>query len=150
MQIDSIDKLDINKMKKIHTRLVEAMNNRDASIVDDLFAEEYTVHEGYDDDLTEICYTVNREMICKSLGNPIKGIPDKKITISFQLADNNIVMTYCTANATHSGTWAGIKASGKKVRYTNIFISKLNSDYKIIEHWVYFDAFGAFRQIGIL
>jgi len=143
-------KLDVDKMKKVHLCLIDAMNSRDISMVDDLFTEEYIVHEGFDADLKELCYTVNREMLCKSLGNPIRGIPDKKVTVDFQIAENNMIMTYCTANATHSGTWAGVKASGRKVKYTNVFVSKLNSDYKIIEHWIYFDAFGAFRQIGAL
>jgi len=142
--------VDTIKMKEVHRKLIEAMNTHDANRVDMIFADNYIVHEGFDDDLTERSYSVSKEMIRGAIGNPLRGIPDKKIELQFQIAENDLVMSYCVSNATHTEIWGGRKPSGKPVRYVNTFISKLNEDYKIIEHWVYFDAFGAFMQSGVI
>ena len=142
--------MDTNKMKQIHQLLIDAMNSHNADVVDQIFADNYVVHEGFDENLNEYTYSVSKEMIRGVIGRPLRGIPDKKIEIQFQMAENNMVMSYCFSSATHTETWGGRKPSGKPVKYINTFVSRLNEDYKIVEHWVYFDAYGAFMQSGVI
>ena len=77
--------MDTIKMKEVHRKLIEAMNTHDANKVDMIFADNYIVHEGFDDDLTERSYSVSKEMIRGAIGNPLRGIPDKKSNCSFRL-----------------------------------------------------------------
>jgi len=137
-------------MKEIHRRLIDALNEHSCAHIDEIFHDNYLVHEGYNNaDGTERSYRVSLDMLKKSLGKPIKGLPDKHLTIKMQIAESDTVFTYCIATATHAGDWLGYPATNKKLTYENLFISRFQ-DGKIIEHWVALDAFGMLRQIGAL
>ena len=88
-------------------------------------------------------------MLKESIRKPIPGLPDKHQTVRMQIAEGDMVFTYCVATATHSGKWFGIPATGKKLTYENLYISRFEGD-KIAEHWVILDAFGMLRQMGVL
>ena len=138
------------RMKALHRLLIDALNNHSCEGVEEIFHDPYTVHEGWNNpDGTERCYTVSHKMLKESRRKGIPGLPNKRQTIQMQIAEGDLVFTYCVATATHSGTWLGIPASGKKLTYENLYISRFR-DGKIAEHWVILDAFGMLRQIGKL
>ena len=138
------------RMKEIHRLLIDALNRHSSEGIAAFFHDNYTVHEGYNNvDGMERTYTVSLAMLRKSIRKGIPGLPDKHQTIKMQVAENNLVFTYCIATATHSGTWFGIPATGKTLTYENLYISRFE-DGKIAEHWVFLDAFGMLRQIGAL
>ena len=138
------------RMKATHRLLIDALNNHSCEGVEEIFCDPYTVHEGYNNpDGTERTYTVSRDMLKKSIARPIPGLPDKHQVVKMQIAEGDMVFTYCVATATHSGPWLGIPATGKKLTYENLYISRFR-DGKIAEHWVILDAFAMLRQIGKL
>jgi len=138
------------RMKALHRLLIEALNTHSCEGMEEIFRDPYTVHEGCNNpDGTERTYTVSHEMLKQSITRPIPGLPDKRQTIKMQIAEGDMVFTYCVATATHSGKWLGIPATGKKLTYENLYISRFQ-DEKIAEHWVILDAFGMLRQIGKL
>ena len=138
------------RMKEIHRLLIDALNSHSAEGIDAFFHDNYTVHEGYNSvDGMERIYTVSLGMLRKSIRKPIPGLPDKHQTVKMQVAENNLVFTYCVASATHSGTWFEIPATHKRLTYENLYISRFE-DGKIAEHWVFLDAFGMLRQLGAL
>ena len=134
------------QMKEIHRQLIDTLNRQaDAS---PFFHDNYTVHEGYNNpDGSERCYTVSLRMLKERRGIP--GLPDKRQSIKMQLAEGDMVFTYCVATATHSGTWCGIPATGKTLTYENLYVSRFEGG-KIAEHWIFLDAFGMLRQMGAL
>jgi len=137
-------------MKEIHRLLIDALNSHSIEGIDAFFHDNYTVHEGFNnEDGMERIYTVPLDMLVQSVRNGIPGLPNKHQTIKMQIAEGDMVFTYCVATATHSGTWFGIPATGKKLTYENLYISRFE-DGKIAEHWVFLDAFGMLRQIGEL
>jgi len=139
-----------DRMKEIHRRLIEALNNHSGEGIEEIFHDNYTVHEGYNNpDGSERCYTVTLDMLEKSIRKGIPGLPGKHQTIKMQIAEGDRVFTYCVATATHTGKWFGIPATGKRLTYENLYISRFE-DGKIAEHWVILDAFGMLRQIGAL
>jgi predicted ester cyclase len=138
------------RMKEAHRLLIDALNNHSSEGVEQIFHDNYTVHEGYTNaDSTERCYTVSLDMLGQSIRRGIPGLPDKHQTIKLQIAEGDMVFTYCVAAATHTGKWLGIPATNKKLTYENLYISRFEND-KIAEHWVVLDAFGMLRQMGAL
>ena len=138
------------RMKELHRRLIDALNDHSGEGMDEIFHDNYTVHEGYNNaDGSERRYTVSLDMLRQSICKPIPGLPDKHQAIKMQIAEGNFVFTYCIATATHSGKWLGIPATGKKLTYENLYISRFEGE-KIAEHWVILDAFGMLRQMGAL
>ena len=139
-----------DRMKEIHQILIDALNTHSREHMDEIFHDNYVVHEGFNNkDGTETMYSVSLAMLKQSINKPIKGLPDKHQTIKMQIAEGNTVVSYCIATATHTGEWFGQPATNKKLTYENIYISRFQ-DEKIIEHWVILDAFGMLRQIGAL
>jgi len=138
------------RMKEIHRQLIDALNNHSGEGIDEIFHNNYTVHEGYiNADGTERCYTVSLDMLKASLRKGIPGLPDKHQMIKMQIAEGDRVFTYCIATATHTGKWFGVSATGKRLTYENLYISRFENG-KIVEHWVILDAFGMLRQMGAL
>jgi len=138
------------RMKEVHRMLIEALNAHSGEGIEDLFHDPYTVHEGHiNPDGAERCYAVTHDMLKASVARPIPGLPDKHQSIVMQIAEGDLVFTYCAATATHAGPWLGHPATNKRLTYENLYISRF-LDGKIVEHWVFLDAFGMLRQIGAL
>ena len=138
------------RMKEIHRLLIDALNSHCAEGIAAFFHDNYTVHEGFNNEGgVERTYTVSPDMLAQSIGRAIPGLPDKHQAIKMQIAEGDMVFTYCIATATHSGAWFGIPATNKRLTYENLYVSRFE-DGKIAEHWVFLDAFGMLRQIGEL
>ena len=60
--------------------------------------------------------------------------PDLEVKINMQIAEGDLVTTHKTFQATHKGTFMGIEATGKRVRYDSIDIIRVK-DGQAIEHW---------------
>jgi predicted ester cyclase len=50
---------------------------------------------------------------------------------------------------THTGTFMGIPASGRKVDFTGMYVARIEKG-KIVEHWSEEDALSLMRQIGAI
>jgi predicted ester cyclase len=60
--------------------------------------------------------------------------PDLEVKINMQIAEGDLVTTHKTFQATHKGTFMGIEATNKRVRYDSIDIIRVK-DGQAIEHW---------------
>ncbi len=70
-----------------------------------------------------------------------------RVTINFQLAEGDFVMTRVTVQGVHHGEFLGLPASGKLISITGINIDRLTNGM-IVEHWGEADRLGALLQIG--
>ena len=77
------------------------------------------------------------------------AFPDLKMTIEEQLAEGDKVVTRWTATGTHRGELMGIAPSGKPIRVQGIVVTRI-ANGKIVEDTEIYDAFGMFRQLGVL
>lgn len=59
--------------------------------------------------------------------------PDLHLTIVDQFAEGDWVVTRVTAEATHLGTWVGIKPTGRRLVFHGINVDKV-VDSRIVEH----------------
>lgn len=73
--------------------------------------------------------------------------PDNHWTIEDMIAEGDKVVVRMTSQATHQGTYRGIPATGKQVRFSSIWIYRL-VDGKIVEAWRSADDLGRVLQIG--
>ena len=75
--------------------------------------------------------------------------PDLKLSIDNQFEEGDFVATCYTMRGTHSGSWMGIKPTGKRMEVTGVNIDKI-VDNKIIEHGGAANMFEGLLEIGAI
>lgn len=79
----------------------------------------------------------------------IAAFPDFHGTILDQLADGDKVADRVSVEATHTGPFMGIPATGKRVKFTFMDINRY-ADGKFVEHWGEVDNLGLMQQLGVV
>ena len=79
----------------------------------------------------------------------LNAFPDLHVTVEDMIAEDDKVVIYKTATGTHCEEYLGIPATGKKIKFTNIYIFRVK-DKKIAEYWGLFDEYGVRWQLGVL
>lgn len=74
------------------------------------------------------------------------GFPDLRVTVEEQIAEGDRVATRMTFQGTHRGTFQGIEATGKAVRFTGINVARIEGG-RIAALWSEFDAAGLMQQL---
>jgi predicted ester cyclase len=75
--------------------------------------------------------------------------PDLKLSIDNQIEEGDFVATCYTMKGTHTGSWMGIKPTGKKMEVTGVNIDKI-VDNKIVEHGGAANMFEGLLEIGAI
>ena len=75
--------------------------------------------------------------------------PDLNLTVDQQIAEGDWVATCITAIGTHTGSWLGIKPTGKRVTFTGVNIEKVEEG-KITEHGGAANLLLEFLRIGAI
>lgn len=78
-----------------------------------------------------------------------QAFPDLHFTIEDQVADADRIVTRWSADGTHTGTFQGLPATGKRIRLSGIDIDRF-VDGKVVECWPQADELGLLRQLGVL
>lgn len=119
----------INQIKYAVDQLIVKGN---LDIVDSVFSKNYAVHTG--------SKSYNGHTFIKQFTKQLRAaIPNIKIVnIEFLSQTDNIITWQRTYSGTHKTDLKGIPASGKKVKWYEIVVSRFDKD-KIIEEWVVTD-----------
>ena len=80
-------------------------------------------------------------------GYYLKALPDVHITVEFQVAEGDMVLTYVTVRGTHRGELLGVPATGKQIEVTGMSVDRIEGG-KIVEGWVSWVQLGLLRQLG--
>lgn len=75
------------------------------------------------------------------------GFSDIQVTVDQVIAEGDLTAGRFTARATHAGDGLGVKATGRHVTVTGMFMIRWK-DGRIAEAWNEFDAAGLMRQIS--
>ncbi|MBM3948960.1 MAG: ester cyclase [SAR202 cluster bacterium] len=75
-----------------------------------------------------------------------KAFSDLRIEIHDMVGEKDRVATRLTIHGTHSGEYAGIKATGKKIKLAVIAIDRF-ADCKVMEGWEFADVAGLRAQL---
>ena len=119
----------------------EALNNGNASIVDEVFAPDAASRTPNGD-------LRGREEIKKPILMRRSAFPDLRATVDKQVADGDNVVTYLTLSGTHEGDYRGVPATNRQVTWTQIAIARFENG-KIVESWRIPDRLGLRLQIGV-
>src|SRR5215472_10450321 len=118
----------------------EVLNQRNLTIIDELFAPDFTSHPRTGDiDLQTYVEAIKRSFL---------AFPDLYVTIEAQVAEGDEVATRWIAHGTHQGVFGSVQPTGKPIALAAMHFHRL-TDGKIVEHWEQFDIMGALQQLGV-
>ena len=122
--------------------LEEVWNQGDLSLVDELIAANYVLHDPTRPGLR------GRTGIKESIAQFRTAFPDLHFTIEDQVAERERVVTRYSIEGTHLGPIMGIAATGKHGTITGIDIYRI-TDGEIEEAWSNWDTFVCCNRWGL-
>jgi steroid delta-isomerase-like uncharacterized protein len=133
----------LDENKDIARQMVDAVNNRDYEIMDELFAPNFVRHCQATPDL----YIKSLEEMKEFLKGDLNVFPDSHIDIEMLIAEGDLVAGLFTFAATQEGAMGPFPATGKKVDLKYLGILRFE-DGKIAEMWVEWDNMAFLTQLG--
>jgi len=135
--------MSLEEKKTIARRCLEAISEKDFSVIDQLYDPGYVRH---DPDSPQVR---NREEYRKYLQGLCTVFPDLHFTVDDVFAENDQVVCRFSITGTHAYPWRGLPATGKSVALTGINISKITEN-KVVEDWFNTDIFSLALQLGLI
>ncbi len=123
--------------------LEEVWNKGDLSLIDELIAPNYVLHDPTRPGLR------GRAGIKESIAMFRTAFPDLHFTIEDQVAEREKIVTRYTVQGTHLGPLMGIPATGKQGTITGIDIYRI-TDGQIEEAWSNWDTLGLLQRMGVI
>lgn len=77
----------------------------------------------------------------------LRAFPDLRVEIEDEIAEGDKVVFRNTVTGTHLGEYHGLQATGKPVRYSEIFVLRFADD-RVAEIWGVVDVLTQMRQLG--
>ena len=131
--------------KAVYRQFIEEVVNRgNFALADELLADEIIEYEVLPEGLPP-----NGDGIRQLFKLLRHAFPDLRITIEDLLNDGDKVIARVTLRGTHQAEFLGIAATGRRVEYEAIDISRV-VDGRIAEHWGIPNYLTLFKQLGIL
>jgi steroid delta-isomerase-like uncharacterized protein len=115
-------------------RWYEEFNQRNLTIVDELFTPDYVYHN-------PPTTLHGPEEFKQFLSLYLTAFPDARFTVEDDIAEGDLVASRATLRGTHQGEFMGIPPTGKPVTVTGIAIDRIVGG-KFVEGWLNFDACG--------
>lgn len=78
------------------------------------------------------------------------AFPDLQYTVEDTLAENDKVVQRVTGHGTMKGALMGMPPSGKSATWTELHISRVGPNGKIVEHWANVDQAAMLMQLGFM
>ena len=128
--------------EKARRFLEEAFNEGNLGVVDELFASDYVLHDPANPE--EISGPEGRKQFVQMYRS---AFPDTHITVEYQIAEGDEVVTRWTGRGTHQGELFGVAPSGNQVEISGITISRFEGG-KFVKDWTNSDTLGLMQQIG--
>jgi steroid delta-isomerase-like uncharacterized protein len=75
------------------------------------------------------------------------AFPDIQVTVEDQVAEGNKVSTRRTWQGTHQGSYRGVAATGRRVKWSQISIVRI-AEGRIVEDWAVADELSILQQLG--
>lgn len=129
--------------KAIPRRFFKAMETNDQAAMKELLAPNFKQFPVGSSE------PMSREVLLQTIAQYKEAFSDQKYTIIDQVAEGDKVTTRTTWEATHTGDYQGLPATGKRVLVSGIAISHIQNE-KIVERWLSMDQMGMLRQLGLV
>ncbi|MFN0173492.1 MAG: ester cyclase [Saprospiraceae bacterium] len=129
---------------KLENRFSDGVvGTHDPAILNELLADDFVSHH------FPAPGNNNKAAFIGGMTGLFAGFPDIKVTRLQQYEEGDKVFTYAFWEATQSGPFMGIPATGKKVHVEYMDIWRVK-DGKIVENWVVMDIMGLMIQLGVV
>lgn len=115
----------------------EGFNQRNLTVVDELFAEEFAVNG----------HAIGREGVKRNMSRHLEGFPDLHVTIDDMLAEGQKVGMWYTVEGTHRGEFEDILPTGNHVKWVG-FDSFSIEGGRIVNARFLSDYHGLLTQLG--
>ena len=135
--------MSVEENKAIVRRWVEAWNQQDVAIVDELIPPEYVRHGN---DAPEIH---GQEAERQLLQMYLRAFPDLHFTVEDLIAEGDRVVVRYTVRGTQRGDLPGVPASNRAGEIAVMEEYRL-ANGKIVEQWVVADMLGLMQQLGAI
>jgi len=76
------------------------------------------------------------------------AFPDLQWRVDLLVAEGDLVAARWTASGTHTGTWAGLAATGRRAEFSGVNIFRFDATGKVVEIWNHRDDLGLQEQLG--
>jgi len=127
--------MDKSKEEKIRYALEELVEKGNLGIIDETFATDYVAHAGEKE--------YNGHSFIKRFAKQLRtAIPDMRVVeVKFLAQDANTIVWQRTFRGTNKVAMRGIPASGKKVKWVEMVVTRFKNE-KIAEEWVVSELMG--------
>ena len=136
--------MSVDENKAVVRQLVERTAAGDSSSIDELTTDDFVLHvlwgEGREGD---------RQVWKRTNDGGHVSFPDYSMAIDDMIAEGDKVMVMSTRRGTHTGQFATIAPTGKKLKVFRFALYRLE-DRKVAEMWVMDDQLGQFQELGVL
>jgi steroid delta-isomerase-like uncharacterized protein len=129
--------------EKARRFIQESFNEGNLSLVDELFASDYVLHDPASSE-EEIRGPEGMKGFVQMYQS---AFPDTDLTVEDQVAEGDDVVTRWRGRGTHQGELFGVPPSGNRVEVTGITVDRFSGG-KFAESWTNYDALGLMQQIG--
>jgi steroid delta-isomerase-like uncharacterized protein len=131
--------MSLEKNKDIVRRFVEAYNNKNFDLLNDLLAPDYFDHTNQ----------VGSEGLKQLIKMAFIGMPDYHETIEDIIAEGEKVWIRVKATGTHTGEFMGIAPTGKRLTVEMVDIIRV-VDGKIVEYEDITNRLDFLRELGVI
>ena len=129
--------------KELVRKSVEALNRGDVEGYLDCTADDH-IHHGVGE-----FEPGDKAALVEFLRVASAAFPDQQITIDDLISEGDTVLKRYTVRGTHSGEFAGVTATSKKVTFTGVTIYRVDNG-KFAESWWYMDIPAFLKQVGAM
>ncbi len=133
----------LEENKAVAHCFVEAVNNGDYDVLDELLMPDFLRHSQATPDIQ----IRSREEFKRFDEETKATFPDAQITVHFSLAEGDKVAGYMTFTGTQEGAMGPFSPSGRRVASKFLGIMRLDGG-KIAEMWVEWDNLAMLTQLG--
>ena len=138
--------MSVEKNKETFRRYVdEVWKEENLEIADEVFAEKYLSHQS-DGTVLER----GPEDVKKFVTEYRSAFSEIENTVEDMIGEDDKVVNRWSLQATHTGDFRGIPATGKRVTINGIGIFRFSEDGKVVESWDSLDQLGMLQQLGAL
>lgn len=131
--------------KRAAHQIYDVWDGDDEDALDEVIAEDVVLHGP-----EHVHGTVHgRDAYKNNLDMVRAGFPDLFFKANDVVAEDDMVMAYCTFGGTHDGELMGIEPTGTSVELWD-FVSYRFDDGKVVEVTSLPDLFGLFVQLGVI
>jgi steroid delta-isomerase-like uncharacterized protein len=136
----------VDEARALAERFASTLTAHDMDAFAALFGDDYTNHQVSAAAPAPPATISAKQGSVGFFKSRLTGMPDLRVTIEAVVASADQFAASFVYEGTHSGTYLGVPATGRKLRFTSCDIFRIK-DGKLVEHWGMGDVAGQLAQL---